>query len=274
MATDLQELPSFDRPPVVETVIGAQFAPIADFSAAHYGWFWKQYLDASWTKAQDAPRVLKQSEKFGDQFVWSMPAPPVVVQNAGEPDRIIFVNSDDERVIQIQSNKFYYNWRKRQGAYPSFVETYPEFRRCLGAFEGFLRDAKLEGISLNQWELTYINHVPKGTLWNSPSDWSSVFPGLFGRIGSPTAGTCLESLSGMWRFEIPPRRGRLYVSAQHAKIEDGQEVLQVNLTGRGPVVSDDEEWDLSSGMTIGHDVLVRTFRDLASPAALAHWGSR
>ena len=78
----------------------------------------------------------------------------------------------------------------------------------------------------------------------------------------------------MQKFEIPPRRGNLYVVAQHVKAKDGREALQVNLTARGPVIAGDQDWDLASGMAHGHSALVRTFRSIASPEARAHWGER
>jgi uncharacterized protein (TIGR04255 family) len=274
MDSDLQNLLSFERPPIIETALGVQFAPIARFSAGHYGWFWKQYLDASWTKSQDGPRLINQFEKFGEQAAWRVPSPPVVFQGPAQPDRIMFVNDGDDRVIQIQDDRFYYNWRKRQGDYPSFAETYPEFRRYLQTFEDFLQESGLEATLQNQWELTYFNSIPRGELWSSPSDWPAMLPGLFGRIDAQTDTLVLESFSGMWKCEIPPRRGRLYISAQHTKSENDQEVLQVHLTARGPIIAGDDEWDLASGMGIGHAALVRTFRSIASSAALSHWRAR
>jgi uncharacterized protein (TIGR04255 family) len=274
MAPGIENLPRFDRPPLVETVLGVQFAPIVNLTAGHYGWFWKGHLDPSWTKAQDAPRLPNQVEKFGDQAGWSIPGLPVVIQGSSEPDRIVFVNSRDDSVIQIQNNKFYYNWRKRQGIYPSFAENYPEFRRYLQIFGDFLREAGLEATPHNQWELSYVNQIPRGALWESPSDWPAIFPGLFGPINLPTAHVTFEAVTGMWRFKIPARKGRLYIVAQNVKTEDNQEVLQVNLTARGPVVAGDDEWGLSAGMTVGHEVLVRTFRDISAPTALTHWGLR
>ncbi len=34
--------PTFDNPPIVELVIGAQFAPVSKLSSAYYGLFWKK----------------------------------------------------------------------------------------------------------------------------------------------------------------------------------------------------------------------------------------
>jgi uncharacterized protein (TIGR04255 family) len=274
MAYDPEKLPAFDRPPVVETVLGVQFGPIDKLTAGHYGWFWKCYLDGTWTKTEDAPPLPDQFEKFGDQLAWSLPKPAFTFQQTPEPERIVIVNEENDRVLQIQNNKFYYNWRKSLNAYPTFAETYPEFLRYLDMFEHFVIDAGLQVTPRNQWELTYVNHIPKGTLWESTSDWPAIFPGLLGAPSKPASHVICEGISGTWRFEILPRKGRLHVAIQHARNNEGQEVLLMNLTARGPVVTGDYESDLSFGINIGHDALVRTFCHISSDAALAFWGLR
>jgi uncharacterized protein (TIGR04255 family) len=272
MERSFTEPPRFDRPPVIETVLGVQFAPIPNFTASHYGWFWKEYLDSSWTKAQDAPRLPDQFELFGDHQIWGLPKP--IFSQKFEPDRAQFINKDEDRLIQVQNTRFLYNWRKRESVYPSFAAIYPEFLSRLGDFERFLRAAHLEPTPQNQWELTYVSQIPKGELWELPSDYPGIFPGLFGRIERQTTGAALDSASSAYRFEIPPRRGRLSVHAQHVKNPDEQEVLQVSLTARGPIVPGDEGRDLPSGLTIGHAAVVQTFVDIASDTSLAYWGLR
>lgn len=122
--------------------------------------------------------------------------------------------------------------------------------------------------------MTYFNGIPKGELWGSPSEWAEIFPGLFGRTDPGEIDLDCESSSGMLKFEIPSKRGRLYVVGQHAKSDSGQEILQVNLTARGPVIAGDKEWDLATGIATGHAALIRTFRAIASPKARSHWGER
>jgi uncharacterized protein (TIGR04255 family) len=272
MGNSRPKLPDFDNPPVIEKVLGVQFQPIAGISYGHYGWFWKTSLDDTWIKAQDAPFVIDQFEKFGDPLAWGVPEPKISF-GAGQ-DRVMLINRDDDRIIQLQSTRFLYNWKKQKADNRSFFEIYLEFQGHFQSFADFLKAAGLELVSQNQWELTYVNHVPKGELWESPSDWPGVFPGLFGFIPSPSANVALESMSGSWRFEIPPKRGRIHITFQHAKTLDHDEVLVLSLTARGPLTPEADGWNLSDSMEIGHEALVRTFVDVSSPAALAHWGAR
>ncbi len=265
-------LPEFDSPPVIEKVLGVQFQPIPGISYGHYGWFWKTCLSESWIKAQDAPAVPDQFEKFGDKLAWGVPEPKISF-GPGQ-DRVMFVNRNDDRLIQIQATRFLYNWKKQKGDHRPFSEIYLEFQGRFQSFADFLKIAGLESVSQNQWELSYVNHVPKGELWELPSDWPGVFPGLFGRVSSPKANVAFESMSGAWRFEIPPRRGRIHISFHHGKTLEQEEVLVLNLTARGPLSPGDDGWNLTDSMEIGHEALVRTFVDISSPAALAHWGAR
>jgi uncharacterized protein (TIGR04255 family) len=271
MSLSASPLPMFDNPPAVEKVLGVQFQPIVGIGYGHYGWFWKSRLDESWTKTQDAPRLPDQFEKFGDQLTWGIPDPKF---SLGGQDRMMLINSANDRLIQIQDTRFLYNWKKQEEPQRPFSELYREFDNCLRMFTDFLTEAGLLPTVPNQWEMTYVNHVPKGALWESASDWSTVFPGLFGRIQNPTANVKLEAMSTAFRFEIPPKRGRVHTQFQHAKtLDSNEEVLMLSLTARGPL-SGDEGWDLSSSMAIGHEALVRTFVDISSSAALAHWGLR
>lgn len=261
----------FGRPPVVETILGVQFAPIADFTASHYGWFWKKSLDSSWTKSQDAPRLPDQFEQFGDRQAWAAPALTVIPKL--DPDRALFIHADDDRVVQLQNTKLLYNWRKRENAYPSFSVVLPEFERLLAEFASFLREADLEPTPHNQWELAYVNQVLKGTLWESSDDFAGIFPGLFGRTERRDGDAVLETASCATRHALAGGRGRVTAHAQQVRTADDQDALQVTLAARGPVLPGEPDRDLASGLAIGHEALTRTFLALASDSALAHWRS-
>ncbi len=263
---------ALNNPPVVEVVIGIQFQPIAGFTSAHYGWFWKESLESSWFKAVDAQRILDQNEKFGNEQEWVVPSLQLLA--ADNSDRIQFINSTDDRVIQIQDNRFIYNWRKRGSGYPRFKELYPDFAEKLSKFREFIGRAGLPPIVPNQWEITYVNQIPKGELWETPQDWHKLLPTLYSRpLESSTL--IFESVTMEWHFEITPRRGRVHIHANHGKISQGgaKEALLLNLTARGAVGSADPFVGVESGIRLGHAILVETFTKLASEDALNYWGA-
>lgn len=263
---------SFENPPVIETVISVQFRPIAGFTSGHFGWFWKQSLAPSWVKTVEAPCLPDQFERFGEQQILT-PQAMFRFLDPNQPNRLQIVTSEDDRVVQLQNSRFIYNWRKRGAVYPRFKELCPEFLNKFGAFQGFLERAGLEPPSLNQWEITYINHINKGDLWQTTSDWSEILPGVF-PIPRGADEVRFESVAVQWHFEITPERGRLHVSAEHGRSHEGGEVLVLQLTARGPVEPDDPSRSLDAGLNLGHCSLVRTFARIASQKALDHWGIR
>ena len=270
MATDSTLRPKFDNPPVIETALSVQFAPISGFTSGHFGWYWKESLDSSWVKTIEAPPLPDQFEQFGDQQ--SRMVKSIQLIPFSQPDRLQIVNSDDDRVIQLQNTRFLYNWRKIGSKYPSFETLYPEFSNELEGFRDFLRHASLDPISPNQWEIIYVNHIPKGGLWETSEDWHRVLPGLFPEPIKSNA-VRFESVTAEWHFEIVPRKGRIHISATHGRLsERGEEILVLQLTARGPIAPDDPMLGLELGLALGHDVLVQTFARVVSEAALKQWG--
>ncbi len=45
----------YENPPVIETALSVQFDPIQGLTPAHFGWYWKSFLDSNWSKTTEAP---------------------------------------------------------------------------------------------------------------------------------------------------------------------------------------------------------------------------
>jgi hypothetical protein len=173
-------------------------------------------------------------------------------------------------MVQVQNGRLHYNWIGRGGQdYRRYRVVRPAFDRIYATFQQFLSHQKLGALQPNQWEVTYVNHIPKGSVWNSPADWAKLFVGLPGVWGEPSE-VRLESLGVTWHFEIPERRGRLHIDLKHARLaeQEVKEVLRLTLTARGPV---DETTPLSVGLDLGRRVIVLTFRDITCKEAWAYW---
>ncbi len=265
-------LPSFDNPPVIEVVLGVQFEPLG-LTNGHLGWYWKQCLGESWPSSTDAARLPEQIEKFvGPQSIPQMPQLHFRVTPSPGVDRLQLRHANDDRMVQVQDTMFVYNWIKKEGGYPRYATLRKEFDKALEDFERFVTDAELRKPRCNQWEVTYVNHIPRATLWDTPGDWAKVFPGLMKPIQS-YGGTEFEAMNGTWRSRIPPERGRLHIEARHQKANQNNEsmidVLVLLLTARGPI---NQEQDLDAGLNLGHETIVNTFAEIASKDAREHWG--
>jgi uncharacterized protein (TIGR04255 family) len=134
----------FDAPPVVETALSVQFNSLAGFTAAHAGWFWKEYVEKlgdgpsnEWKQATEAARIPELSEKFGAEDVWAVPS--IRFSQGVALSSIQIIRGDGERMLQVQDSRFILNWRKQTSAYPTYETLLPEFRNILNAFESFVQ---------------------------------------------------------------------------------------------------------------------------------------
>ncbi len=254
-------------PPVVELVIGVQFSPLTKLTAGHYGLFWKE-LGQEWGEPADQPPIEDQFELF-DQPLGS----PGVVQFRFGPmpttGRFLLYHRSGDRLVQLQPSRFHLNWRKRDGFYPSYTKLIAEFEAAYRQFERFVEANQLGPLLPNQWEMTYIDAFPRGDHWQTPADWPSVLPGLFGQLfRADDLGIALERRTAEWSFEITPQRGRLHLAAAAGRW-GVDECLLLTSTARGPVGSG--SLTLREGLDLGHDAAVGAFNRLVAGVRRAEW---
>jgi len=245
-----------------------QFARLKNYSSAQGGWFWKQQLNGAgeWPKTSIAPKLLDQFERFDGDALW---AQFPIINIPAVSERLQIVSSDEQRMIQLQDNRFAFNWRKQgDSGYPSFDSLYPEFIKYFSAFSQFAKDLEGADLEINQWEITYVNNIEKGQLWDSVSDWNSIIPA----VSIPKAfNSNVESVHSEWRHVIGDKRGRLYISAAHARVGVASaESLLLQLVARGPI-DKERGFTLEDGFKLGHEVIVKTFADITSERAHKLW---
>jgi len=170
-------------------------------------------------------------------------------------------------MIQIQDTRFLLNWRSGAGGYPSYSKLLGEFKELFTQFNSFAREAELGPVEPNQWEVTYVNLLERGGLWENPTDWTRIIPGLY---SPPAWGTePVETHNGEWKYVIGKNQGRLYVVLRHGRTSmEGPDTLFLNLTARGPINS---EHNLDDGLNVGHEAIVRTFTAMTSPEMHKRW---
>lgn len=261
----------YENPPVVERILNVQFEPLRGMNNGHLGAFWK-FLGAEWSTAKDAPAVEPQFEGFTEEDRWhrvgltlSMAQAPTI--------RLQITNADGDRMIQIQNGRLIFNWIKQEGRkYPDYETVRAGFASALSRFQDFANSELLGPVVANQWEITYLNHMARGSVWTSVDDWSFFRP--IGSARGIEGMTTLESLSQRCQYLIGDNRGRLHVTWQHAKKnDDGQEMVVLNLTARGPVPERKSDGgSLLAGLDIGHDAIVQTFVTFMSADANRYWG--
>jgi uncharacterized protein (TIGR04255 family) len=263
VTTKERTLPLFSEPPVVETVLGVQFIPLKGFGLQHFGLFWSKVRE-EYPKLVSQPSLPRVIENFEEKIV---PKPEITVSLPGNlPDlRGWYLNLPETRLIQIQGDRFLYNWKKVKGneTYPQFDTIQPEFKSNWGKFCEFLTDEGIDRPELTQCEVTYVNHIEIGKGWDSFGEFNKVFAPWSGEFSGSFLPTP-EKMTLNATFVIPNEKGRLHISAMPAiRRSDGKEIVKVELTARGrpnnSTLDAVVEW-----FQIGHKWIVQGFADLTT----------
>ena len=188
------------------------------------------------------------------------------------PMRWWYLDDKNGRLIQLQRDVFFHNWRKLspEHPYPHYQQTREMFEAAWRRFLDFLKKEELGLPNVFQCQIDYINHIEKGQGWDSLDDLPRITP-LAGRMRSDFLGTP-DVVVMNTRHVIPPEKGRLHMTLQPAiRNSDQTELLQLQLTARGHPASN-ETADILSWLDLGHEWVVRGFADLTTPEMHKIWG--
>lgn len=267
-----KQLPSFNNPPVIETVLGVQFNPLDNFGNHHLGAYWATLDKEEWKRVLEVPALNQIQEQFGGHPINS---PSIRFSIAAEtPFRFQIRNKQNDRMIQVQNGWFILNWLEGdQGRpYPHYDQVRKSFDMEWQRFAIFIEDQNFGPLHPNLWEVTYVNHIPKDTVWSNSEDIPALVPTLLGKLGT-LENIQFEDCNGNWRFEIPPEKGRLHVELRRgtlSKENDLTELIVLKLTARGPIESDNEH-TLDNGLNLGRRTIVEAFASLTSPESHLYW---
>lgn len=265
------DLPSFDRPPVVETVLAVQFEPLTRVKVAHLGLLWNIYRE-SFPNATEHVPLEHEIEEF--------PADParrdevrVMSGDTFPVPRLSFRNDSGNEMIQVQHDRFAKNWRKTSNdeVYPRYQQTIrPQFDRDYERFVKFLDELELGTPIINQCEVVYVNHIVSGDEWQSHSDINKVIT-FWKNPSWPT--DSLEDCGLLSRFIIRDLHenpvGRLIVEIQPAlRNSDKRPMYIICLTARGIVGNGLDFLDL------GREWIVRTFESITTSEMHRTWKRR
>lgn len=154
---------AFVKPPVIEAVLGVEF-PAIPWSIEHFGLFWSTVRDR-FPKFEPQAPIIPVSAVPGVQF-----------QLGPLPVRGWYIDQSESRVIQVQLDRFNYNWRERpgQGRYPLYATLRPEFESEWSHFLKFLRESGFQPPAPTQASVTYVNHIPRGSGWATANDLGNI----------------------------------------------------------------------------------------------------
>ncbi|MFH1748343.1 MAG: TIGR04255 family protein [Planctomycetota bacterium] len=255
--THQSQLPEFEEPPVVEVVCGVLFEPLKAMLASHIGLLWER-LRKDYPMSKEVAPLTPVVERFGGEATVHLEftdVPPL--------PRIWFLRQDETSLVQLQRDRFLHNWKKVHPTdeYPRYHTVIQQFKDRLAEFKGFIQDNELGVLKPMQYELTYVNHIPRGDKISTLADIGRVFPDF---AWQARPGRFLSHPNGInWRTitDLPDEKGRLHTSARTATRTDGQSILQFELTARG-YPGDASPDAMLAWFDLGHEWIVRGFTDL------------
>lgn len=139
------EVPSFAMPPIVEAVIGFEFAPIAGLGMRGLSDFYER-VKGNYPVLEE--QVLFQPAELGP-FA-AVPSP-----------RFWMTREDQSDLVQLQADRLLLNWRRREGGsdYARYANQRQELERLVGTLEGLVNDRGFQQ-PIPLWaEATYVNRI-------------------------------------------------------------------------------------------------------------------
>lgn len=266
------DLPDFENPPVVETVLSVQFEPLAAMRAAHLGLIWLEFRDRL-PRTEERPPLEPVFERSPEQINPRLGVQLQALETIPVP-RCWFLNNEGTELMQVQPDRFVKNWRKvgEGDLYPRFEKVKAAFESDFARFKVFLAAQQVGSLTVNQCEVTYVNHIVAGEGWENYSEVDKIF-----RVWQQPSERLLpgraEDVTWHARFPIPGTDGKL-VGRLHAvvqpavRIADSRPMFVFNLTARGKVGDSLEFLDL------GRVWVVRSFAEMTTENMHRIWKRR
>ena len=266
-------LPDFTNPPVIETVLSLQFAPLGKIGIPHFGLYW-QKIRNKYPRFELHPTLVSVTEEFEQGLFHQKIGLSIGPGFAFEPRvRCWFIDESENRLLQIQNDRFICNWRKVKGdeVYPRYEGIRDKFEEEWVRFCAFLQEENLGAPEVNQCEVTYVNHIEHNRGWEGYGEldkviacWSGSYSGTF--LPSP------EKVNLNVHYRLPGKEGRLHISLEPVlRSRDAVEVLQLNLSARGAPSSSNVE-DILRWLDLGRNWVVRGFTDFTTGSMHELWG--
>ena len=249
MNTTEQRTIKYENPPINEIVCGVLFESINGLRVGHLGLLWQRFKS-------DFP-------KFEDHN----PIGPITEEDLN-PDkprlpRVWFVQEYDNELVQVQFNRFIYNWRKRRpdDDYPGYEKVVGNFEQYLLRFQKFLVDEELGNLTPNRYELTYIDHILLNEGWETLNRIDRVFPSLISLEAHKILSEDVREINWQMMFGLPKDSGILQLSIRNAqRVSDNRPLLNVEFSA----VSNEPYQPMRDWFDSAHEVINNLFSQLVS----------
>jgi uncharacterized protein (TIGR04255 family) len=273
-----KQLPEYSDPPVVETVLGVEFAPLRGWTVVHFGLF-HEVIKHEFPEFEEVAAVVSSERYSDDMRVQDEHAG--ALSGASGYVRCLYIDHDKDRLVQVQPDRFMYNWRREvKKNYPRYLGVVrPGFIEQWQRFNEFLRAQNIDGPRVRRCEVTYVNHFERGRVWNSTADLPEVLA-----FWAATAARHADDAIPTPRFLPDPEyadvdlryrindQDHLQVDLRRAeRRSDAGDILQLTLTARLSAGTGDDASILAAFDT-GREWIVRGFTELTTERMHKLWG--
>lgn len=232
-------LPDYAHPPLVQVLLAVQFDEDVFLNPERQQAF-ERALGPTWER-QEPPKSQPSDHSWRTQL-------------------------RDQR-IELSHKWLRYAWDGQGG------DLYPHYPLVREGFVGVWNawcTAVSPSMRTTGWSVTYINEIPQGTVWTTLADcsffrWVCAIPAIDG-LPAP------QGVQHGWQFPLEQFDAKLSVHLLKAPpwMSKAPQRLQLLLTSSGSVRDPDDTF--LAGFDYGREVIVRTFRQLMTPAANDYWG--
>ena len=267
--------PDFEKPPVTEVVLSLQFNDLPDLGVLQMGRLWDCFRNKY--PITDTKNALAAVHEAFER----RPQPGIQFRIVSEPSapRCWFENAARTELIQIQADRFIFNWKQTEAKepYPRYEDVRAKFKRNFKIFTTFLKDNGMGAVTPNQCEVTYVNMLPAGTGWTRHGQLKDVFSPWSGRcsdgfLGEPEEG--LFQIRYFLRAADKTPVGRLHISAEpQVRIEDDAPMIRFVLTARGAPLKKTQK-AIIEFFDFGRENIVRGFTSFTSSQMHKAWGKK
>jgi len=244
--------PSQRTIPLSEVAFGVNFVS-PDFSSVKFGEFYA--------------RIKNRYPSHRDILPIINPTPMPAFVLAPQLPRVWFEKSD--RLIQLQSDRFVYNWRllnEEKNEYPGYEQLSAEFFQEYEEFSDFSTSSLNSPMYLEEFNLTYVNHLERAdglhgstfTFYNQ--SWEKNF-------------TAPQYVSGQLVFSFEDKNVRLTMSLRPViKIGSAQAITQFELVAqsislKNAIRSPAKEW-----YDQAHNIIFTAWRNSINIDLINTWG--
>ncbi len=251
-------LPSYKKPPICEVVCGMQFQAVK-LLIPHIGLLWNKFR-ADYPNIQHAAPLTTAMGGVIQDKKTGLPIP-----------RVWFINKSDDQLLQFQSDQFYFNWRRREDDYPRYHHVIKCFESALDIVDSFFREEGLGELNPIKYELSYINHIPKGEGWDTIADLNKIFSDFIWVGSKERFLPNPDKIAWTTEFPLQESMGSLSIALKYAtRNVDGVPLYILELSAKGIGESTDRN-DFRKWFDVAHEWIVKGFTDITPPEAHKIW---